>query len=417
MNFKHRQKNTIVIVFLLALLLRLSYVVLLPQLEGKELADVWAYDSLALSLASGEGYPEDLRRPPLFPLFLAGVYKLFGHNFFIVRLIQAVIGSLTCLLVYLIGKKVFNETIGFIAALLAIFYPGFISYTGLVLAETLAAFLMSSSIYFLIKAASYQNRWGWYALAGIVLGLTVLCRPEMLLFPFLVLLGLLSIYKSKKQALIGFFILLGLMSIVISPWTVRNYRLVHKFIPVTVGFGANLWLGSHPEDLTEWYSDKEPIKSLVDKTQIEFNAKLRKLAFKNITARPFIYLKLCIKKFFRFWLTSHSNTFKGLEESFVSTIQSRNYKIFFQKAIFFAINMGLILLGFFGIFLARKRWKAAFLLLSIIIYKVFLHMLLYSAPRYQIPIMPFMLVFTAVALERCLQKTKFLLKKPIFGCR
>ena len=387
-------------IFILALLIRLAYISFFPQLEGELRGDACIYEKLARSLSLGLGYPQDIRWPPLFPLFLAGIYRLFGHNFFVVRIIQAAIGSFTCSLVYLIGKKAFGEKNGFLSGLLAAFYPAFISYTGLLLTETLAAFLIATFLYFLMKATEYKNQWRWHAFAGMALGLVILCRSEMLLFPVFVLLGLLLVYKSKKQALIGFFILSGLAAIIILPWTVRNYISVHKFIPVTVGFGRTLWLGSYPEEWTEWHYDREPIKTLYkENTQIEIEEKLRKMAIENIRNHPFIYLKFSIKKFFRFWVTSHSNTFIGLEESFVNTVQNRKYKIVFQKLVLLAVNMGIILFGFFGIFLTRKRWRVTIFLSLIIIYKVLLHMALYSAARYQIPIMPIMLIFSAVGVQ------------------
>lgn len=386
------------VIFVVALLIRLAYVIFFAQLEGPGL-DTWGYDRLAKSLVFGEGYPQEVRWPPLFPIFLAGIYALFGPSFFFVKIIQAAIGSFTCLLIFLIGKESFDEKIGLLSGLLAVFYPGFISYTGLVLTETLTAFLVATSIYLLIKAIAHKNKWRWYIFAGLILGLANLCRSEMLFFPIFVLGGLLIIYKNKKQALIGFLILSSVAAITISPWTVRNFILFHKLIPVTVGLGRALWLGSYPQEWTEYHFDREPIKTLYkESTQIEFNDKLMKMGIENIKNHPFLYLKFSIKKFFRFWITSHSNTIRGLEESFVSTIQNKKYKILFQKLIFLAINMGIIFLGFLGIFITRRR-KMVSLLLAIIIYKVLLHMALFSAPRFQIHIMPVMLVFSAVGAQ------------------
>ena len=48
-------------------------------------------------------------RPPLFPLFLAGVYRTFGvGNYLAARIILCALSSLTCVLIYSLGKKLFD---------------------------------------------------------------------------------------------------------------------------------------------------------------------------------------------------------------------------------------------------------------------------------------------------------------------
>lgn len=389
------------IIFLIALIVRFAYILFFPQIESSGFVDAIEYNKIAESLISVGHFPGDVRWPPLFPLFLAGIYSLFGYNLFFVRLIQALISSFTCFLVYLIGKNSFDKKTGFISGLLAVFYPGFISYTGHILTETLSTFLITLAVYFLMKALSGgENKWKWYIFTGIILGLVSLCRSEMLFFPFFLALVITLIYQNKKQVLKGFTILLFAVVITISPWTARNYVLFHKFIPITVGFGRALWLGSYHEEWLGWYLNREPIKTLYrENNTIEFSEKLTKMGIENIRRHPFLYLTFCIKRFFRFWLTGHSNTVKGLEESFTSTIQNRKYRIFFMKLLFLFVNMGIIFLSFLGIFITRKHWRTAFLLLSAVIYKIILHSALYSSPRFQIHIMSLMLIFAAVGVQ------------------
>ena len=69
-------------------------------------------------------------RTPIYPLFLSGVYFIFGHSYLAVRIMQAIIGALTCLLIYWLGKEIFDEGVGRVVSLIVVFYLVPISYTG-----------------------------------------------------------------------------------------------------------------------------------------------------------------------------------------------------------------------------------------------------------------------------------------------
>jgi len=129
---KWRARPLLLAVLLAAVLLRLPIavymgdaVVVLPGIH-----DQVSYDALARSLLAGRGfsftenwYPFTLANAPtahwsfLYPIYLAGIYALTGYHPLAARLLQALVGgALTCLLVYLIGRRVVNERTGLVAA-------------------------------------------------------------------------------------------------------------------------------------------------------------------------------------------------------------------------------------------------------------------------------------------------------------
>ena len=62
---------------------------------------------------------------PVYPLFLASIFKIFGYGFIglqVARIIQAILSSITVVLVFLSGKVLFNEKVGLIASFLVCFY-------------------------------------------------------------------------------------------------------------------------------------------------------------------------------------------------------------------------------------------------------------------------------------------------------
>lgn len=403
MSFNYNQKNILFIILLLALLLRLGYVIFVPQIEDKELKDAWAYHRLASGLLSGKGYSGNIKCPPFYPVFLACTYSVFGHGFFAIRVIQAVISSISCIFIYLIARRCLNTKVALFAGFFSAFYPAFISYAGLPLTETLGTFLLLVFIYCLLSSLS-SKKILWLLGGSISGGLLILCRAEMLLLGVFIILGMCMFKQFNRNSFVKVLSIVLFSLAVCLPWTIRNYLAFNRFVPVTIGFGCSLWLGSYPEDWTEWHDDREPIKSLKGKTQVKFDTeldtKLRKLAFENITTHPFIYLKLCMKKFFRFWVTSHSNTFKGLEQSFVDALRNRNLRILLPKSLLLILNLSLILSGFYGIFLAIKRHLNLCLIpILVIAYKSILHTIFVGAPRYQLLVMPYMIILAVYAWD------------------
>lgn len=104
-------------IFAIALVLRVGTVAYLNGFYSSFLfaPDSHLYDGLASSLVAGEGYAIDrdhreyTRITPVFPVYLALLYLVFGRGVVIVGLANAVLGSLTCLVVYGFGRKLLSR--------------------------------------------------------------------------------------------------------------------------------------------------------------------------------------------------------------------------------------------------------------------------------------------------------------------
>ena len=127
-------KNKLFLIFLLALLLRVAFIIFYDH--GKMLQnqlyapDEYSYDQIAVNFLNGKGLVTDdglyARRGPVYPLFLAIIYFIFGHSYVAVRFIQAIIGSSTPLLIFFIAKKLVCIEIAIIASWLSFLYYPFI---------------------------------------------------------------------------------------------------------------------------------------------------------------------------------------------------------------------------------------------------------------------------------------------------
>ncbi|MBI4995182.1 EamA family transporter, partial [Candidatus Peregrinibacteria bacterium] len=82
-------------------------------------------------------------RLPVYPLFLAGVYSIFGHNYLIAKLAGAAIDSLAVVIFMFIALNVFNNPmISMITGIFLAIYPPLLVYNGIIGTEILFTFLI-----------------------------------------------------------------------------------------------------------------------------------------------------------------------------------------------------------------------------------------------------------------------------------
>ena len=371
-----------------------------PQLEVE--SDAREYDTIGWNLASGNGFSLEAGVPtpvrgPVYPFFLSLIYLIFGHNYLVVRLAQAVIGALICLVMYCIGREIFDEGVGRVTSMVVALYPVLIGYTGLLLTEVLFTFLLSVVVLFLVRAVRNGSS-KFYGISGVLLGIATLCRSTMILFPFFLLIALWIIYKSNFRAIVHFSIFLIMMIIVITPWTIRNYYQFHTFLPVETGGGQTLWVGTYlPWSGKYQGAETEPLRSMREEyPPIELDKRLFKEGLKNIKDNPVTYLIMSIRKFPRFWLTSHSSVF-GIDKPNTWYLRERRYFPLFVKFCLLSLHTVLLILGVIGAFLVRRQWKSFIIPLLLICYFTG-HIFLVTIPRYHLPVLPYVFIFASVCL-------------------
>lgn len=238
-------------------------------------------------------YVPSIIRLPGYPLLLAGVYKLFGHgNNTAVRVVQAGIDTLTCVLVALVAFEWAADDerkhrAALIAFALAAVCPFTAIYVATVLTEVPTNFLAVATVLtvtFAFKATDNTDQTDrrkivlWWVVSGLIAGLAVLFRPDSGLFAAAVG-GTLVLWALLRRRVKQFFVSGALFSmafcLVLVPWTIRNYRVFHLFQPLApthgempgefVPRGYLLWLqtwldDSHYIGPVLWAVDTRPIQ-------------------------------------------------------------------------------------------------------------------------------------------------------------
>ena len=187
-------------------------------------------------------------RTPVYPLFLAAIYKIAGTGQLPVALAQTALFAAMCVLVYAMARRIADERIALAAAALtALFSP--IPYFGaLVMTEVLTTFLFTASMWIAIRAMQSQRLTSFAAL-GVMIALTALCRPVFALFGVsLVAAGLVFFPLTRvrrRPSLAAWAVLLGAFAITMLPWFTYNYVTLGRFtLSPAGGMGRGTWEGS-----------------------------------------------------------------------------------------------------------------------------------------------------------------------------
>jgi hypothetical protein len=253
-------RRAAVAIVLLALAVRLAagfwWQSRLPPGEPFFFGDSAGYWSLGQRLARGEPYEygsADRRvfRAPGYPIVLAAMFKVLGSDPPVMcgRALSALLGAATVALTMGWAGWLFDARAGLAAGLIAAVYPGLVGLGVFVLSEAAFCPLMIAQLWLWGAASqslSKRNRLLLSAGAGVAAGLATLVRPSWLLFTlFAWSIAVLFSGRRRLQFTSGLTVML-LLGTVLTPWWIRNARVIGHFVPTTLQVGASLYDGLNP---------------------------------------------------------------------------------------------------------------------------------------------------------------------------
>ncbi len=183
---------------------------------------------------------------PLYPYFLTAVHLTFGESLWGVVFAQRLLLASTIAGVTAITRRLFGVRPGWIALVGgAIFlYAKGSRWTRVLLAEPLFMALLVGWIWWLVRTATEAPAWARVVLTGMVGGVASLARSTLLLgWPLIVGTWSVALRAHRVRAT---SLMVAIMITVVATATVRNWVVTHTFVPVTTGFGINLYLGNEP---------------------------------------------------------------------------------------------------------------------------------------------------------------------------
>ena len=178
--------------------------------------------------------------------YLALIIALFGKHYFPIRAIQLLLGAFSCLFIYLTANKLYGKNPALFAGIWAALYGPFIFHEWNLLTNAHAFFFLSASFYLLVlQIYSPSDKKAFFS--GLLFGLAVLNRTNLLLLAPLYFLG--AILKDPKKLILTkgpYLLTLGVL-LTILPVTAKNYYLEDDFILISSTGGLAFYLGNNDQ--------------------------------------------------------------------------------------------------------------------------------------------------------------------------
>jgi len=184
-------------------------------------------------------------------LYAAAFYATGGAREGTARIGEALLGVATILVVFALGWRLggreLGRWVGLFAAFAVAIYPPFLHTTGELMSEPPAMLTLPAAILAFLWASEKRSPWAWLA-PGFLFGLTAMFRPEYLLVGVaFVLLALIRVWRASgwRLGLAGAAVLLVALVLPILPWTIRNYVVLDRVVPISTGGGKALYVGTY----------------------------------------------------------------------------------------------------------------------------------------------------------------------------
>ncbi len=344
-------------------------------------------------------------RAPAYPYLLGLTYAIFGHGFYVPRLIGIIVGAFSCVIVYLLGSMLFSRKVGILAALLACLY-GMLLYFDTMLLTTYL------EVFFCLLAFFYTAKWLktkanlHLILAGVFWGSASITRPNFLIIvPVFVIFVLWHFKKSPlTERLKPVWLMLAGVMVPVLIVMVVNILAGNDFVVVAWNGGINFFLGNNPMsngwsatspeiDATWWGGYRDAILIAEQARGHELlPSQVSNYWFgrgvEYVLAQPVAWFGLMVKKTYLL-----CNSFELSNNQFIQTL--KEYSFLLRIPLF---NFGLIMaLAIWGI-ICTFRDKATKLALFFLLFYGFSIVLFFVTERYRAPLVPFLLIFSAVTI-------------------
>ena len=337
------------------------------------------------------------------PLFYAAVYYATGGEHpGAARLAVALLGALTIVLVYLLGRRLGGTVAGLVAAGLLALYPVTIFFTGKLMSEPLATLTLTGAVLAFFWAGDRGRAWWAWAVPGVLLGLTAFARPEYL--AFVVVFALLALIRGGLR---GAAVLAVAFALPIVPWTLHVSGNEGRFVPISTGGGKALFIGTYlpgnglhldvKRELLRRFEGRENVRAaelsrismtpLLDRVagrypDLERDAALQKIgrenAWRYLTEQPLDFAGMVAGKMWHMW---HGSGAAG-RATYGSTFH------------FTALVLGLAGL----VLLALRRRYEVLLLAALLVGITVVGGLLLAGTRRNVTLMPLVMTLAGVAV-------------------
>jgi 4-amino-4-deoxy-L-arabinose transferase-like glycosyltransferase/predicted TPR repeat methyltransferase len=380
-----------------------------PQMDGLY------HHQWALAIVSGREFIADAYfRAPLYPFSLALLYKVFGVNLFLTRLAQAVLGSSSCVLLYLTGRRIFDERSGFYAGLVMAVYPLVVYFDGELLIPVLLIFLLLGGMFFLYLS---ETKPVFLVFAGFFFGLAAISRPNVLVFVGVLFFWFVFKYRRGWwQRVLPFYLM---VSLPIVPVTVRNYVKSKSFVPIAWQGGTNFYIGNNeysdgttaivPGTRGSWWGGYNDVKVMAEQESgrslkgVEIDRFYLKKGLEFWRQKPGRAIELTLRKIY-LWFAGYEVS-NNRDLYFFKRYSYLNFLLFSTPVLKFPFGV-LLPLALCGIYLTRERWQKLLPVYLFLCAWTVSFIPFFVTARYRLPLVPFYILFAVAGAGIWLRVSK-----------
>jgi 4-amino-4-deoxy-L-arabinose transferase-like glycosyltransferase len=248
------ERKFLIILFITTLVIRTFYVYqTFHKIGDSNWSDAKIYTFYGKEFAKGNFYPilpetnQKLLIPPVIPMVYALFQLVFPDNYWPFFIYNILLTSFIVVLLYYIGKMLWNKYLGYIIAIWGVLFFDYMKYTPTILKEPTLCFLLVLLVFLLLK---YQQNDKLYKyLFAIGLSFIVLIHTDERYFAFLPMILILPFIHNQKisfnkKDFYQFLVLGAFIFLLMIPWTVRNYKEYNEIVllsPRTTAITSKFW--------------------------------------------------------------------------------------------------------------------------------------------------------------------------------
>jgi 4-amino-4-deoxy-L-arabinose transferase-like glycosyltransferase len=297
----------------LAIVARVLVAVVFFRLADLHPLTNWGYEnvSIALAIIGGQGYASPFFfpsgptafMPPGYPALIAGFMRIFGTGLAATSALiafQFLLSIVTVVLVQRTASRYFGVRTGNFAGLICALAEPLLIAPLYIWDTCLSAVIL---VVVLAIAPNLRSKRD-FAFAGFACAIIALINPALL--PTLLAIAAWTAWRARMIPWLGILVFL----VAFSPWPIRNFAVMHAFIPLRSNFGYELWQGNHAGGDGENPALNTPAVNASERSLFRAEGEIRYMHQKGALAKSWIeehpgeFAGLTVRRFARFWMGS-----------------------------------------------------------------------------------------------------------------
>jgi hypothetical protein len=374
--------------------------------------------NIAASLAAGKGFSSPFGRDtgptawvaPVYPLIVAGIFRLFGletlPSFHAATFLNMLFSALACIPIFYAAKRVSTLGAASAAAWFWAVLPNAVIFPFEWIWDTSLSALLAATLLWATLAVADSSRLRNWCGYGLFWGFALLTNPALgAALPFL--LGWAA-FRAVKRGVVRLQVpaLAACVAVLCcAPWTIRNYRVFRRFIPLRSNLGVEMYVGNnenygpHPPVWPFSITREREIYRFFRIGEAAFMQEEMQKALRFMAANPGVEVRLTGERIVSFWL--------GTPSPFADFL-SADLFLRFVAVCSFLLTAGTIA-GLALLFLARNEF--AFPVAAFPLFFPLIYYLAHASLRFRHAIDPILVLVSAVAAA-ALVRTVFAVRLP-----